>query len=249
MTRLKGKQALVTGGTSGIGLETAKQFLVEGARVIVTGLNNDTMATASKELGKEATLVRIDAGSIEEQHELVRHVSERFGYLDVVFINAGVGDFRPLDLWDEAGFERIFATNLKGPFFLLKGLIPLMKNPSSVILNASVNAHVGMPHSSVYSASKAALLSLARTLSGELVDKGIRVNAISPGPVATPIYQKLGLPSEQLQQMAEAIRSQIPVKRFGNPIEIAKAAVFLASSDSEFMVGSEMIIDGGFSTI
>ncbi len=130
-----------------------------------------------------------------------------------------------------------------------QGTLPILANPASLILNASVNAHIGMPNSSVYSASKAALISVARTLSGELVSRGIRFNAISPGPVTTPIYEKLGLPADQLHQMAESIREQIPVKRFGHPLEIAKAVVFLASDESAFMAGSEIIVDGGFSTL
>lgn len=249
MNRLKGKRTLITGGTSGIGLETAKQFLDEGARVVVTGLNEDTLAAARRELGSEALVLRADAGSVAGQRELAIAVRENLGQLDAVFINAGVGVFRPLEQWDEAAFDRSFAINLKGPFFLLKELLPILANPASIILNASVNAHVGMPNSSVYSATKAGLISLARTLSGELISRGIRVNAVSPGPVSTPIYGKLGLPADQLEQMAEAMRLQMPVKRFGDPIEIAKAVVFLASDESAFMVGSETIVDGGFSAL
>ena len=132
---------------------------------------------------------------------------------------------------------------------IIQSLLPILANPASIVLNTSINAHIGMPNSSVYGASKAAMISLAKTLSGELVERGIRVNAISPGPVSTPIYGKIGLPAENVQQMAEAIRNQIPLKRFGEPIEIAKAAVFLASDESSFMLGSEMIIDGGMSTL
>jgi len=249
MSRLKEKRTLITGGTTGIGLETAKQFLAEGARVIVTGRNPDTIAAARKEFGDDALVLQSDAGSPRAQKELAATVRDTFGQLDAIFVNAGVGDFRPLALWDEEGFDRTLNINLKGPFFLLKELQPLLANPSSVILNASVNAHVGMPTSSVYAASKAALISLSRTLSGELITNGIRVNTISPGPVTTPIYGKLGLPAEQLQQMAESIQAQIPAKRFGAPVEIAKAAVFLASDESAFMVGSEVIVDGGFSTL
>jgi NAD(P)-dependent dehydrogenase (short-subunit alcohol dehydrogenase family) len=249
MTRLAGKRTLITGGTSGIGLETAKQFLNEGARVAVTGLNEDTIAAARKELGSDALIIRADAGSVAGQRELAATMKENFEQLDAVFVNAGVGVFRPLDLWDEASFDRSFAINLKGPFFLLKELLPILANPASIILNASVNAHIGMPNSSVYSATKAGLISLARTLSGELITQGIRINAISPGPVSTPIYRKLGLPADQLEQMAESLRLQMPVKRFGDPVEIAKAVVFLASDESAFMVGSETIVDGGFSAL
>ena len=151
--------------------------------------------------------------------------------------------------WDEAGFDRTLAINLKGPYFLVQALLPLFANPSSVVLNTSINAHIGMPSSSVYAASKAGLISLARTMSGELIGRGIRVNAVSPGPVTTPIYGKLGMDADALQQMVASIRAQIPAGRFGEPREIAKAIVFLASDESTFTVGSELIIDGGMSAI
>jgi NAD(P)-dependent dehydrogenase (short-subunit alcohol dehydrogenase family) len=249
MQRLQGKTALITGGTTGIGLATARLFIDEGARVAVTGLNPDTLEAARRELGEQALVLRCDAGAPQEQARLVASVREALGRLDVVFVNAGIGDFRPLEQWDEAGFDRSFATNLKGPFFLLQALLPVLAHPASVVLNTSVNAHLGMPHSSVYSATKAALRSLARTLSGEWAGRGIRVNAVSPGPVTTPIYGKLGLPAEQLEQMAEGIRQQVPLQRFGDPKEIAEAVLFLASNASSYMVGSEMLVDGGLLSV
>jgi NAD(P)-dependent dehydrogenase (short-subunit alcohol dehydrogenase family) len=249
MNRLQGKCTLITGGTTGIGLETAKQFLAEGARVAVTGLNPDTLAQAQEELGKEVIVIKCDAGQVSEQKHLAEEIAKVFDKLDAVFLNAGIGIFQPLEAWDEATFDNQIEVNFKGPFFLIQSLLPILANPASIVLNTSINAHIGMPNSSVYGASKAAMLSLAKTLSGELIERGIRVNAISPGPIATPILGKSGLPAEQIQQMAEAIRNQIPLKRFGEPIEIAKAAVFLASDESSFMLGSEMIIDGGVSTL
>ncbi|HYD60951.1 MAG TPA: SDR family oxidoreductase [Noviherbaspirillum sp.] len=249
MSRLKGKRILITGGTSGIGLETARQFLLEGARVIVTGRNEKTIASAREALGNDAAIVQADAGNVAEQAVIAEAVRERFGQLDAAFLNAGIGDFRPLGQWDETGFDRLFAVNLKGPFFLMQALSPLLANPASVIFNASVIAHLGMPNASVYAATKAGLISLARSLSSELVPNGVRINVISPGPVTTPIYGKLGLTEEQLQQMADTFKAQIPVGRFGDPVEIAKAAVFLASDESSFMVGGEMVLDGGFGTL
>jgi NAD(P)-dependent dehydrogenase (short-subunit alcohol dehydrogenase family) len=249
MNRLQGKCTLITGGTTGIGLETTKQFLAEGARVAVTGLNPDTLAQAQQELGKEVIVIKCDAGQVGEQKHLAAEIAKVFDKLDAVFLNAGIGIFQPLEAWDEATFDRLIAVNFKGSFFLIQNLLPILANPASIVLNTSINAHIGMPYSSVYGASKAALLSLAKTLSGELIDRGIRVNAISPGPIATPILGKSSLPAEQVQQIAEAYRNQIPLKRFGEPIEIAKAAVFLASDESSFMLGSEMIIDGGRSTL
>ena len=249
MNRLSGKRALITGGTSGIGLETARQFLAEGARVAITGSSDASIAAARRELGDGVLILRSDAGVVAAQPALAKAVGKAFGGLDALFINAGVGDFRPIEQWDEAGFDRTLAINLKGPYFLLQALLPLLANPSSVVLNTSVNAHIGMPSSSVYAASKAGLISLARTLSGELIGRGIRVNAVSPGPVTTPIYGKLGMDADALQQMVAAIRAQVPAGRFGAPSEIAKAIVFLASDESAFTVGSELVIDGGMSSI
>ncbi|PHM05843.1 SDR family oxidoreductase [Nostoc sp. 'Peltigera malacea cyanobiont' DB3992] len=249
MNRLQGKCTLITGGTTGIGIETAKQFLAEGARVAVTGRNPDTLAQAKLEMGKEVIFIKSDAGQVGEQKHLAEEIAKVFDKLDAVFLNAGIGIFQPLEAWDEATFDNQIAVNLKGPYFLIQNLLPILANPASIVLNTSINAHIGMPNSSVYGASKAAMISLARTLSGELIERGIRVNAISPGPIATPILGKSGLPAEQVQQLAEALRNQIPLKRFGDPIEIAKAAVFLASDESSFMLGSEMIIDGGVSTL
>lgn len=249
MNRLQDKRTLITGGTTGIGLETARQFLAEGARVAITGHNPQTLAQARELLGPRALVLSSDAGDVSQQASLAQAIQEHLGGLDAVFINAGVGDFRPIEHFDPQAFDRTFAINLKGPYFLIQALLPLLANPSSIVLNTSINAHIGMPMSSVYAASKAALISLARTLSGELIGRGIRVNAISPGPVNTPIYGKLGLPAEQLQGMAAQIQSQVPLGRFGDPVEIAKAVVFFASDESSFTVGSELVIDGGMSTV
>jgi len=247
MDRLKGKRALITGGTSGIGLETAREFLREAARVAVTGTNPATLEAARKELGSDALVIASNASEAAEQKTLAETVRQAFGGLDVLFVNAGVADLRPVEQWDESGFDRSFTLNVKGPFFLIQALLPIFANPASIVLNASVNAHVGMANTSVYGASKAALLSLARTLSGELISRGIRVNAVSPGPVATPLYDKLGLSKDDLKAVSASIRSQVPAGRFANPSEIATAVVFLASDESAFTVGSELLIDGGLS--
>ena len=249
MNRLNGKRALITGGTTGIGLAAAQQFLAEGARLVVTGFNDDTLAQARRELGSEVAVLKIDAGDVQAQKKLAQQVADTLGQLDVAFINAGIGVFKPLAQWDEASYDRSMAVNLKGPFFLVQALLPVLANPASVILTASVNAHIGMPASSVYSATKAGLISLARTLSGELITRGIRVNTLSPGPVTTPIYGKLGMPAEELQKMEDALLAQMPVQRFGTAEEIAQAVVYLASDESRFAVGSELVLDGGFSAI
>lgn len=246
MERLKGKRALITGGTTGIGLAMARQFIQEGARVVVTGLQEETLAAARQELRGEATVVQLDAGDALAQPRLASLLREHFGQLDVAVLNAGIGVFRPLEHWSEEDFDRSFDVNVKGPFFLLQALLPILANPASVVLTGSVNAHIGMPASSVYSATKAALRSLARTMSGELAPRGVRVNTLSPGPVRTPIYAKLGLPAEALQQMEASLVGGMPAGRFGSPEEIALAAVFLASDESAFAWGSELVLDGGF---
>jgi len=186
-----------------------------------------------------------DAGDAAAQRAVAETVKEKFGSLDALFVNAGVAELRPVEAWDEAGFDRSFRINVRGPFFLIQALLPVFGNPASIVLNASINAHIGMPNTSVYGASKAALLSLARTLSGELISRGIRVNAISPGPIATPLYSKLGLSEKDLKAVSESLEQQVPAHRFGRADEIANAVVFLASDECGFTVGGELIIDGG----
>jgi NAD(P)-dependent dehydrogenase (short-subunit alcohol dehydrogenase family) len=249
MGRLDGKRALITGGTSGIGLETARQFLREGARVAITGKNPATLEAAGKELGGDVLVIASDASDVAAQKTLAGTVSKAFGGLDVLFANAGIAELRPVEQWDEAGFERTMGINLKGPFFLIQALLPIFANPASIVLMTSVNAHVGMANTSVYGASKAALLSMARTLSGELLPRGIRVNAVSPGPISTPLYDKLGLAPADLKIVADSIKKQVPAGRFGDPIEIAKAVVYFASDESAYAVGSELMIDGGLGTL
>ena len=249
MTRLTGKRTLITGGTSGIGLETARQFIAEGARVAVTGSSPASLEQARAVLGKDALVLASDAGDAKAQAALARTLGEHFGQLDAVFVNAGIATLAPIEQWDEALFDRALSVNLKGPFFLVQALLPILANPASIVLNTSINAHIGMPNSSVYAASKAGLISMARTLSGELIQRGIRVNAVSPGPVQTPLYGKLGMTPDELQKVAGSILQQIPAGRFGDPSEIAKAIVYFASDESRYTVGSELVIDGGMSTL
>jgi NAD(P)-dependent dehydrogenase (short-subunit alcohol dehydrogenase family) len=244
MNRLKGKRALITGGTTGIGLETARRFLREGARVAITGSNPEKLEAARKELG-DVLAIRGDAGDVAGQKAIADALRQAWGGLDVVFVNAGMAEFHPLADWDEAAFDRSFAVNVKGPFFLIQALLPILAKPASIVLNTSINAHIGMPQSSVYAATKAALLSLARTFSGELLPRGIRVNAVSPGPIATPLHGKIGMGEKEVASLV----AQIPAGRRGDPSEIAQAVVFLASDEAAFTVGSELIIDGGMSTL
>ncbi len=245
MDRLKGKRTLITGGTTGIGFATAQEFLNEGARVIITGANPKNLDAAKQKLGDGAMAVLADASSVAAQDSVAAAVKKELGGLDVLFSNAGIVEMRPLEAWDEAAFDRSFNTNFKGAFFLIQKLLPLFANPASIVLNGSVNAHIGMPNSSIYSATKAATISLARTLSGELIGRGIRFNTISAGPIETPLYDKLGMSKEGAAQLLK----QVPEGRFGSAKEFAKAVVFFASDECGFSVGSELLITGGMGNI
>jgi NAD(P)-dependent dehydrogenase (short-subunit alcohol dehydrogenase family) len=249
MNRLQGKRALITGGTTGIGLETARLFVEEGARVAVTGKNPKTLEAARKELGADVLVISSDASLVADQAKLAEEVRNAFGGLDILFANAGIAELRPVEQWDEAGFDRTFDINIKGQLFLIQALLPVFSKPASIVLNGSVNAHVGMPNSSVYAASKAALISLVRTLSGELIGRGIRVNAVSPGPIETPLYGKLGFSEADLKNVAASIKGLVPSGRFGTASEVAHAVLYLASDESAFVVGSEIQIDGGMGTL
>jgi NAD(P)-dependent dehydrogenase (short-subunit alcohol dehydrogenase family) len=215
--RIKSKRALITGGTSGIGLETARQFLRDGARVAITGRDQAALERAGAELGGGVLPIQSDASDAAAQNERRWRYKKSSERSTVLFVNAGMADLRPIEKWDEAGFDRSFATIVKGPFFPIQALLPVFAKPASIVLNASVNAHIGMPNTSVYGGAKAALASFARTLSGELIGRGIRVNAISPGPISTPLYDKLGLRPEALKTVAASIQSQIPRGDSENP--------------------------------
>jgi NAD(P)-dependent dehydrogenase (short-subunit alcohol dehydrogenase family) len=246
MSRLQNKTALITGGTSGIGLETARQFIAEGARVAVTGTNPANIETVRAELGDKVLFIQSNAGDIAGQKDVAETVKAAFGHLDILFVNAGIAEFGPVEQWSEEAFDRSVAINVKGPFFLVQALLPILTNPASIVLNTSINAHIGMPNTSIYALTKGALLTLAKTLSGELIGRGIRVNAVSPGPITTPLYGKLGMSDADTKAMAAA---KIPAGRFGHPSEVAKAVVFLASGESPYTVGSELVIDGGMSNL
>ena len=248
MSRLQGKRTLITGGTSGIGLETAKQFLAEGARVVVTGVNPDSIAKAQAELGSEVPVLRADSASVAAQKELAQAVKDHYGQLDIAFLNAGVSVWLPLEEWTEEMFDRSFDVNVKGPYFLFQALLPVFARPASVVLNTSISAHVGAERSSVYAATKAAFLSMAKTLSSELLGRGIRVNAVSPGPVETPLYGKLGIPDAYREQIKKDIAASIPLGRFGTPEEVAALVGWLCTEDCSFSTGAVFDLSGGRST-
>lgn len=249
MGKLEGKVAVITGGNSGIGLATAQVFSQEGAHVVISGRDEKTLNEAARELGGDALAVRADASKLDEIDRMFAAVQEKFGKIDVLFVNAGIAQFSPLENVTEESFDQIMDINLKGAYFTIQKALPLLNDNASVILNASVVAHVGLPSSSVYSASKAALLSLARTLSADLLERGIRVNAVSPGPISTPIFGRMGYEPDALEETKKQFGAQVPMKRLGRPEEIAKAVLFLASSDSSFLLGTEIIADGGLSQL
>ncbi|MBN2730856.1 MAG: SDR family oxidoreductase [Balneolaceae bacterium] len=249
MKKLENKTALITGGNSGIGFTTAQTFIENGADVIITGRNSKKLEEAAKMLGDHAHFIKADSANLDDINHLAESVRHHFEAIDVLFLNAGVAKFAPITDISEELYDYNFDINVKGIFFTLQKLLPLINKNGSVIINGSVNAHMGMPGSSIYAASKAAVLSFARTISAEVNDRGIRVNAISPGPVATPIYSKMGASEEEMNEMAGAIQQQIPMGRFGNPDEIANAALFFASADSSFILGSELVVDGGMSQL
>ncbi len=249
MGKLEGKVAVITGGNSGIGLATAKEFKEQGARIVITGRDQQTLNEAKREIGGDVLAVRADTANPAEIDKLFAAVKEKFGHIDVLFVNAGVARFVPIEAVTEELFDHVMDINFKGAYFTIQKALPLLGDNASIILNASISANIGVPNSSVYAASKAALITLARTLSAELVGRGIRVNAISPGPISTPIFGRTGLPAEVLEETAKSFLEQVPMKRFGRPEEIAKAVLFLASSDSSFLLGTEIVADGGTSQL
>ncbi|HTR05179.1 MAG TPA: SDR family oxidoreductase [Paraburkholderia sp.] len=249
MNRFANKTVLVTGGTSGIGLAAAQAYAAEGARVVVTGRDEAALEATRRVLGAGALAWRNETGSVEAARELAAALREAGLRLDAVFINAGVAKFAPFEQVEEALWDLTFDTNVKGAYFQIQALLPVLNEGAAIVINGSINAHIGMPSSSVYAASKAALISLAKTLSAELLPRGVRVNVVSPGPVATPIYGKLGLDAATLEATAAAIREQVPLKRFGEPREIAATVLHLSATESAFIVGTEVVVDGGMSQL
>ncbi|HTA31740.1 MAG TPA: glucose 1-dehydrogenase [Candidatus Cybelea sp.] len=247
--KLSGKIALVTGGSSGIGLATAKRFASEGAHVFITGRRQAELDAAANELGGNATAVRSDAAILADLDRLFDTVKEQKGRLDILFANAGGGNLVPLGQITEEHFDKTFNTNVRGLVFTVQKALPLMPPGSSIILNASITSIKGTPAFSVYSASKAAVRSFARNWTLDLKERKIRVNAISPGVVPTPGYDLMGLSKEQVQGFVDSMVPTIPLGRVGTPDEIAKAVVFLASDDSSFVNGIELFVDGGMAQI
>ena len=245
---LKGKTALITGGSSGIGLATAGRFLADGARVAITGTDEAKLAAAVEELGDVFT-IRADVRSLSDLRFMAKEVGARFGKLDILFANAGVAYSTPIATTGEEAFDQLMAINVKGVFFTVQSVLPIMADGGSIILNASWLNQVGTAGRAALSASKAAVRSFARTLSAELVDRRIRVNAVSPGPTETPIHRSAGQSEEQFRAYADKVGARVPAGRMGLPEEIAAAVAFLASDDAGFMLGAEIVIDGGLAEL
>lgn len=247
--KLKNKTAVITGGNSGIGLATTREFINEGARVIIMGRDRKTLDAAVKELGPNASGVQGDITKLADLDKLFAEAKSKFGKIDILFANAGVALFAPFDQTDENLLDANLNVNVKGSFYTVQKALGLLSEKSSIIFNTSVVNVKGFPGTSAYSASKAALRSLVRTLATELIEKGVRVNAVSPGPIDTPIYGRLGMPAEAVKDMAAGFEQMVPMKRFGQASEVAKAVLFFASEDSSFVTGSELAIDGGLTQL
>lgn len=243
--KLKNKIAFVTGGTSGIGLETARLFQAEGAQVVLVGSNEQRLDAAGKELGGTALLVRADIRKVADIEHAVEKARSKFGRIDVLFANAGATTVAQLEAVTEAYVAENVALNFSGTFFSIQKVAPLMPKGGSIIVTTSFLNTIGYPGLSILAATKAAARSLVRTLGAELASRGIRVNALSPGAIATPFYSKIGLPENVLSEVASSITQKVGLNRFGEAAELARAALFLACDDSSYSTGTEMVVDGG----
>jgi NAD(P)-dependent dehydrogenase (short-subunit alcohol dehydrogenase family) len=249
MKKLEGKVAVVTGGNSGIGLATAKRLQEEGARVAISGRSKKTLDEAVKTIGNGVVAVQSDVAKLADIDKLFAEVSQKLGKIDVLFVNAGVAKFAPLADTSESTYDEMFDINIKGAYFTIQKALPFLNDGASIILNTSVADSNGTVGASAYSGTKAALRSLARTAAAELVGRGIRVNAVAPGPIVTPIFGRTGLPQEAVDEFAKGVIARVPMKRFGQPEEVAGAVAFLASQDASYITGVEINVDGGYGQI
>jgi NAD(P)-dependent dehydrogenase (short-subunit alcohol dehydrogenase family) len=249
MERLEGKVAVVTGGNSGIGLATAKRFQEEGAKVAISGRSRKTLDEAVKTIGNGVLAIQADVSRLAEVDKLYAEVSQKLGKIDVLFVNAGIAKFASLAETSESTYDEQFDINIKGAYFTIQKALPYLNDGASIILNTSVADKKGTVGASAYSATKAALRSLARTAAAELAGRGIRVNTVAPGPIVTPIFGRAGLSKEAVDEFAKGIVDRVPMKRFGQPEEVASAVAFLASQDASYITGVEINVDGGLGQI
>jgi NAD(P)-dependent dehydrogenase (short-subunit alcohol dehydrogenase family) len=249
MTNFANKIVVITGGNSGIGLATAQAFVKDGAKVVIFGRDRDSLRNAAETLGSNATAIQGDVTKAADLDALFAHVKKTHGRVDTLFVNAGVAEFRPVDQADEAHFDKLFAINVKGAYVTVQKALPLMGKGSSIVFTTSGAQELGMAGASVYGATKAALRSFARTLSADLKDRGIRVNAVSPGPIQTPIFGRMGLTNEQIEGFSKEIVGQIPMGRVGQAHEVAAAVKFLASDGAAYITGASLPVDGGMTTL
>ena len=250
MKRLEGKVAVVTGGNSGICLATAKRFHEEGARVVIAGRSQKTLDEAVKAIGKGTVGVQADVSSAKDLDRLYTTVSEKMGKIDVLFANAGIYKFAPLAATTEVLYDELFDINARGVYFTIQKALPHLNDGASIIVNTSVAGEIGVPNGTAYAATKAALRSFTRSIAAELVERGIRVNAVSPGPIETPAgFERTGLSKETVDEMLKGFISMVPMKRIGQPEEIAATVAFLASQDASFITGAEIPVDGGLAQI
>lgn len=245
-TRFTNKVATIIGGNSGIGLASARAFAAEGAQVVISGRNPETLRSAAESVGHGAVAIQSDIRDVRQIESMMQEIGQRFGRIDVLFVNAGVGAFLPIEQVTEETWDDLMAANLKGVFFCVQKALPLMGKGSSIVLTSSIGWLKGIPTGSVYAASKAGVRSLGRSFAAELVGRGIRVNVLSPGCVETPIINRTaGLPPEAIPALREQMISNTPMKRMGDPDEVARAALFLASDEASFITGIDMLVDGG----
>lgn len=249
MGKLDGKVALITGGNSGIGLATARLFKENGARVVITASSTASFEKAKKELNHSFDLIQTDVSQLKDLDRLYDHINNSYGGLDVLFANAGIARFKPTTEIDAEFFDAQFNTNVRGLYFTVAKALPLLRKGSSVILNASVSARKSNPGASVYSATKAAVCSFSRTWTLEISPEKTRFNVLSPGPIETPIFNKTSLPTAELQGWMESMKKVSPLHRLGRPEEMAAVALFLASSDSSYICGADILADGGISQV
>ena len=247
--KLEGKIAVITGGNSGIGLATAKRFVSDGAYVFITGRRQNELDATVSEIGKNVTGIQGDVSNLADLDRLYTTVKDQKGHIDIIFANAGIGKFAPLGEISEAHFDKIFGINVKGVLFSVQKALPLFQDGGSIILNASIAASKGMEALSVYSATKAAVRSFARTWTIDLKHRKIRVNAVSPGPIDTPGVKGLAQSKEEIEQLKKSLITSVPMDRMGSPDEIAKVVSFLASDESSFVTGIELFVDGGMAQI